>query len=439
MSKRSHESEFEANKKSTSLITALRANRMTPSGYQKVDVVDTLFYALRTSQVEMAATCCRELDCDDVWASLFSFCIRESPNALASVLQRNIIFQNNRPYNQILAARELSSALVDICSTEHDTEPFCSLLLSSCIISLLPFLSAHDDAAFVQLRDMFVFGDKWPIEPTDVLAHFWTSFQAMDVPQCAIATLAIFKLQERGMECDLPDMRQTTYAHVGKVVCHWLNARVSKPMVRYITKNPIYYLYVLISACMSQTSFKVAHGVCKEQHEAAHNLLLAFIDNMVLPRNKLDPVQTCVSVCCAIFNIFKGIPSPLSTPLSCSLVIMHEWTDDVQEVVQRRTLTVHRQHRHLRPLEQSVPELANALTPSQINMSHDLAQKYNNLIFFDEMVGHAVETQEVCRAIYLRTTLTTSYTFDVRKPYAITRFLLSDLGDGIAELYSKFT
>lgn len=439
MPKRSYEGQLQDNKRPASLVAALKANRMTPSGYQKVDVVDTLFHALRNYQVTTAADCCRELDCEDVWMSLLSFCTRESPNVLACTVKLFIHFQNNRPYNQILAAQDMSSALCDICTIEHDTDPFCSLLLSSTVTSLQTLdTSKCTDVALVQMRDLFSLGENFSIEPKRIIEHFWTSFQAMDLKECTVATLAFFKLQEEGMECKIPDEKnRICISRVKKIMRHWLNQTLATPMIRIMVKNPIALLYVLMSSSMAQRSFKVANKVSDVQHEAAHTFVLDVIEYLILP-NKLEPVQTCIGVCCAIFNIFKGKPPPSTAP-SCAPIIFNQWTEDLQEVVQRRKLTVHRQLRHLRPLEQSVPELATALTPEQINMSHDLGQKHSSLVFFDDMVGHDQETVEECRTIYNRAISASSYMFDVRKPYMVTKFLLSELGESLSDMYSKFT
>lgn len=438
MSKRSYEGEPHANKKAASLVATLKTNRMTPSGYQKVDVIDTLFHALRTAQVATAADCCRELDCEDVWVSLLSFCTRESPNALASTVKWFSNFHNNRPHIQVLGAQDMSSAVCDICTVEHDTEPFCSLLLSSAFTSLQNLDTTRcTDVSFIQMRDLFFLGENLSMDPKLILEHFWTSFQSMDLKECAIAVLAFFKLQEEGMECKIPyEKNRICISRVKKIINHWLNSTLVAPTIRFMVKNPITLFYVLMSSCMAQQPFKKANKVSDTQHEAAHSLLLDAVEFMVLP-NKLEPVQTCIGVCCAIFNIFKGSP-PHSTAPSCAPIVFNEWTEDLQEIVQKRTLTVHRQLRHLRPLEESVPKLAAALTPAQINMSHDLGQKHSNLVFFDDMIGHNQETREECRTIYNRAISASSYTFDVRKPYVITKFLLSQLDDSLSEMYSKF-
>lgn len=436
MPKRSYEGEPHPSKKTASLVAALKANRMTPSGYQKVDVVDTLFHALRNSQVGTAADCCRELECEDVWTSLLSFCARESPNALSTTVKWYSNFQNNRPYNQILAAQDMAAAVSDICSVEHDTEPFCALLLSS-TTSELHHMNATKCDALVQMRDLFSFGEGWSIDPKTILEHFWFAFQAMDLQECTVAMLALYKLQEEGMECKMPEEKsRASITWVRRIVCHWLKKDMVAPVIRFLVKNPIAFLYVLMSASMAQQPFKTDNKVSDEQHEVAHTFLLDAIEYLVLP-NKLEPVQTCIGVCCALFNIFKGSPSRSTVP-ACAPIVFNQWTDNLQEVVQRRQLTVHRQLRHLRPLEQSVPQLAAVLTPHQINMSHDLGEKYSNIVFFDDMVGHEQETREECRTIYNRAISASSYTFDVRKPYVITKFLLSELGDSVSEMYSKF-
>lgn len=435
MTKRTFESDDSPNKRATSLISSLRVNRMTPSGYQKVDAIDTLFHALRTSDLTLAVQCAQELECGDVWTSLFSFCTRESPNSLKPTLQWFDKFQNNRPFNQILAAQDLGNAVSELCSAKHDTEPFCALLQTS----LLPpvQMPTQTSPAFVQLRDLVTFEHTAPFSEGKILNHFWAAFSSMDPIQCAISILALFDLQDcdEGETCVRFGHDRSSMARTKRIIQHWFSRHLSKSFPRHLAKNPLSYLYLLMSACMAQEEFQKAHNITVECHETAHLFLLDAVGTLAIP-NRVDPVQLCIGVCCAIFNVFKGSPPRPVAPASIPIIV-NCWTDNVQEVVARRKFSVHRQLRHTRPLELSVPILAAALTPEQINMSHDLSQKYTNLVFFDEMAGHCAESVQECRNVYKRAIRSQNFTFDVRKPYIVCRFLVTEAQETFLSIYSK--